>query len=218
MKHEVFHGSADAMPLKNWSVDTIITDPPYGMKWMSSIPRFGGSKKMSILGDDAVPIDWLPEAERVLKPTGAVYIFCQWRYWPIMATAVEDRTSLKVRNMIVLAKAAHGMGDCKRQYAPLHELVLYASHKPHLLRRPHGRPKDILPVSFVHSKYRQHPNQKNEDWVTVFIENSTDPGSLVLDPFCGSGAFLRAATAMGRRAIGIELDERFVGIARREKL
>ena len=28
MKHEVFHGSADAMPLKNWSVDTIITDLP----------------------------------------------------------------------------------------------------------------------------------------------------------------------------------------------
>jgi site-specific DNA-methyltransferase (adenine-specific) len=54
-----------------------------------------------------------------------------------------------------------------------------------------------------------HPTAKPlsilRDWVTLF----TDPGDTVLDPFAGSGTTLRAASDLGRKAIGVELDERY---------
>jgi site-specific DNA-methyltransferase (adenine-specific) len=43
----------------------------------------------------------------------------------------------------------------------------------------------------------------------LFIRLHSEPGELVLDPFMGGGTTLRAAKDMGRKAIGIELDERF---------
>ena len=60
-----------------------------------------------------------------------------------------------------------------------------------------------------------HPTTKPlgifEDWVALF----TDPGETLLDPFAGSGTALVAAKALGRKAIGVELDERYAEIAAR---
>lgn len=54
-----------------------------------------------------------------------------------------------------------------------------------------------------------HPTSKPlpmvADWVRLF----TNPGDTILDPFAGSGTTLRAAKDEGRKAIGIELDERY---------
>jgi DNA modification methylase len=46
------------------------------------------------------------------------------------------------------------------------------------------------------------------------IEHSSKKGDLILDPFCGSGSVCLACQETGRNWIGIELDERWVGVAR----
>lgn len=54
-----------------------------------------------------------------------------------------------------------------------------------------------------------HPTVKPLPMVADFVRLFTNPGELVLDPFAGSGTTLRAAKDEGRKAIGVELDERY---------
>ena len=60
-----------------------------------------------------------------------------------------------------------------------------------------------------------HPCAKPEGWMRWIVSLVSREGELVLDPFAGSGTTLRAAKDLGRRAIGIEIEERYCEIAAR---
>ncbi len=60
---------------------------------------------------------------------------------------------------------------------------------------------------------RVHPTQKPVSLMARIILENTNPGDLVVDPYMGSGTTLRAAKNLGRRAIGIEIEERYCEIA-----
>lgn len=49
-----------------------------------------------------------------------------------------------------------------------------------------------------------YPTEKNFDMMKLIVEASSNPGDLVIDPFCGSGSTLHAASALGRRWIGVD--------------
>lgn len=54
-----------------------------------------------------------------------------------------------------------------------------------------------------------HPTPKPVKMFSSFVERFTNPGDLVFDPFAGGGTTLLAARNMGRRVIGVELDEKY---------
>lgn len=58
-----------------------------------------------------------------------------------------------------------------------------------------------------------HPCPKPLDFTCWLVDKASMPGETVLDPFMGSGTTLRAAKDLGRRAIGIEIEERYCDIA-----
>lgn len=60
-----------------------------------------------------------------------------------------------------------------------------------------------------------HPTAKPLGMVAEWVRWFSNPGDTILDPFAGSGTTLRAAKDEGRKAIGIELDERYCEVIAR---
>ena len=88
------------------------------------------------------------------------------------------------------------------------------------LRRPftigsRARSTDIWNFPPVAPYPGKHPCEKPEALLAHMVEVSTRRAGLVIDPFAGSGSTLVAAKALGRKAIGVELEERYCEIAAR---
>ena len=74
-------------------------------------------------------------------------------------------------------------------------------------------PTDVWVLRAANTKAR-HYAAFPAQMVRTLIEACTDPGDLVLDPFCGSGTTCSVATELGRRTLGIDLNAEYVAIAR----
>jgi len=74
------------------------------------------------------------------------------------------------------------------------------------------RPDTIIDTEL--SEDNGHPCPKPIDvWRKIMLRGSTNDSDLILDPFMGSGTTLRAAKDLGRKAIGIEIEEKYCEIA-----
>lgn len=65
------------------------------------------------------------------------------------------------------------------------------------------RVQDIW-LDFKDPQYPIYPTEKNIDFIKRIIKTSSNPDSIVLDAFCGSGTTLEAANSLGRTWIGID--------------
>ncbi len=58
-----------------------------------------------------------------------------------------------------------------------------------------------------------HPFEKPVSLMERLVAIYTNPGDLILDPFMGSGATLKAARNLGRNAIGCEISKEWFGLS-----
>lgn len=189
--------------------DCVWTDPPYGIDYKSGhnnwADRLYGDVDTRIIGP-AVSV-----VAGALRPGAAVYLTTRWDVAPQWCGAL-DAAGLRPRNMIVWVKSLQGMGDLEGAYGSRWEAVLFAHDGTHKLL--HGRPDDIWDVGHLFTRgHRWHPTQKPVELVTRALENSTEPGGVVFDPFAGSCTTVIAARRTGRVAALVELDPRYVDVA-----
>lgn len=192
------------------SVDAIITDPPYGIDYHTK--GTGASIK-----NDKSPFIWfLYDAFRVLKSgeSGRGSLVCFTR-WDVEQTFIDAMklAGFQVKSEVIWDKVLHGMGDCRAQFAPSHENIIFAVKGKFSF--PGHRPKDLVTFQKVNGSQMVHPTEKPVGLLANLITSVTKPGDLILDPFAGSGSTLVAAKKTGRRFIGVELDGSFYQIARR---
>jgi site-specific DNA-methyltransferase (adenine-specific) len=189
------------------SVDLIVTDPPYGMNydsgWSGAAVHLDGTRLCLRMYRQL-----LPGLQRVLKDGSHVYWFTRWDVWPDAYDAIAP--FLPVKNALIWDKGHPGMGNLE-VYGYSYEMAVFAAKGHRALNG--GRPNSIFRYNPVPVASRNHPTEKPLGLIAEWITRSSNPGDVVFDPFMGSGTTLRAAKDLGRRAIGIEIEERYCEIA-----
>ena len=147
-----------------------------------------------------MPVDRLRRSDLIMYPTPDrhAYVVCDRRSHPVFAAAAES-AGFRVAATLIWDKMSPGLG--RGAYRAQHELVLFLE-KGH--RAPNRR--DLGDVLRVPRVVRGYPTEKPVGLWKALIGQSTQPGQLVCDPFCGSGSVGVAARELGRRAILCDID------------
>lgn len=193
----IYHGDCrDILPNLE-PVDLVLTDPPYGIMYSGN---HGASwQKTRIVGDYNVEIrDWVISELAGLP----MIIFGTWK----------TQRPKSTRQVLIFDKGpAFGMGDLSFPWKNSFEEI-YVIGNGFYGSRDEAVIRGHIQVSWE-SKGRCHPNQKPVSLIIYLLNKHT--GNIILDPFMGSGTTLVAAKELGRKAIGIEIEEKYCEIAAR---
>ena len=226
----------DKLINKNIKFDAIITDPPYGTtqcKWDSVIPLDEMWKRLNLLKNNTVPVvlfasqpftsllvssnisnfkyDWvwkkpkgtghLNAKKQPMRDKEDIIVFyekqCmynpQWSWGEPYSNLKSGKTAKKSEAEVsgkYMNGAEYRNGSDGRRY-----------------------PKQILEFGVV-ERGTVHPTQKPIDLMEYLIKTYTKEGDSILDFTCGSGTTLIAAKNTNRKAVGIELEEKYCEISK----
>ncbi len=183
----IYHGDNHDL-LDALTFDVIVTDPPYGIGYVPD-----GSIPKSIAFDAVIGDDQPFDPTEVLAADVPTILWGANHY----ASRLPDR-----RGWLVWWKHAYYVATIEMAWTN-------CVAKPDLFDAEwRGATRGVET-----GNHHWHPTQKPERLMRWCIEK-TPPG-VVLDPYMGSGTTLRAAKDLGRRSIGIEIDEAYCEIAAR---
>jgi site-specific DNA-methyltransferase (adenine-specific) len=186
----LYHGDSLQI-LPTLTFDIMVTDPPYGVAYTPG--SFRNSQVFSpIKGDDSIDLmTWALEQPGRSVIFGAEHAASDvppnstWHVWD-KRNAIVDRAGGTPFELLVTS------WRCNREmFRFLHCGYVDADRKIGKQTR------------------RVHPTQKPIVLLRKILELWTDPDDVIVDPFAGSGSTLRAAKDLGRRAIGIEVEEQY---------
>ena len=196
--------------LEENSIDLIVIDPPYFLPAVHYNTRKQFSRNFADLGIlEHFFKDVFKEFERIIKPTGRIYIFCDGQSYPLFYYHLYSFCK-HVRPLIWDKKTSINGYSWRHQ----HELIIFAE-MPQTKPVPSGD-GDILRHSAVKVNDRKHPAEKPVELLKRLIEKSTKEGDVVLDCFAGSGSTLVACKQLKRRFIGFEKSLEYFKIAEKE--
>jgi site-specific DNA-methyltransferase (adenine-specific) len=173
--------------------DLVLTDPPYGINYVSN---WRAVKYNPIAGDHVLPVGQI--VELINKSINAAYFFCRWDQLSEMPSGMKS--------VIAWVKNNHTSGDLEHEHGRQWEACCFYPREGHkfTIRTP-----DV--IICPRTGNLMHPTQKPVQLLRRLIEANT--GDSILDPFMGSGTTLVAAKQLGRRAVGIELEEKYCEVA-----
>ncbi len=198
----------DCRDIREWlEADVLVTDPPYGIGWdQPAYLTKGRHASTRTKQHDGIANDGdtaARDAALALARHMPALVFGS------LSTPPPDAT----RGVLVWQKPADaglfgGVAGWRRDWEPVYVVGDWP-------RVPATRSSVLPTLAGTHRAYAQgvHPHAKPLDVLGRLIEAC--PAGVIADPFAGSGSTLVAARNLGRRAIGVELDERYCETAAR---
>ena len=209
------------------TVDMIFTDPPYRVTSRGNAGNSGGmlQKKINKAGQvfehNNIEIEvYLPKFYKVLKETGHCYIMTNHKNLTHFLKVIDEwkdpdtNEGFHFIKSLIWDKGNKIMGQF---YMNQFEYILF-------LRKGAGKKinncgaSDLISVPNKKTKDETgkniHDTEKPVDLCKILIENSSNPNEIVFDPFMGVGSCGIAAKQLGRKFIGIELDNSYYEIAK----
>ncbi len=213
----IYHGDArELLPdISRDGTEAWLTDPPYSSGGFQEAGRASGSigKMGALTSGDTIPTDTLStrgymsllrDVLRHSRHVDEIGVFTDWRMW-VNTTDALEYAGFTIRAMVVWSKGNNGIG---RPWRNQHELLAFgmrsASSKDRIAK--HGNVIDCGRSGNVY-----HPTEKPLELLRKVVDNMV--GEIIVDPFIGSGGVLRAAKDLGRKAIGIDIEERYCEVA-----
>ena len=197
---QIYHADCREVLPSLPQVDLVLTDPPYGIGEArgknKSLTKLAVAKDYGVDAWDDRPVDGT-----VLKlaiSAGQWSIIFGGNYFELPSSScwlVWDKIN-----------GASDFADCELAWTNLSGAVRLIRYRwAGMLQQYGGKDKE----------HRYHPTQKPLPVMRWCVKRAPDDVQTILDPFMGSGTTLRAAKDLGRKAIGIEIDEKYCEIAAR---
>ncbi len=223
--------------LPDASVDLIFADPPYNLSNGGSTCRSGTwgtvdkgawDRSAGLASDHDFNLRWLGECQRVLKPSGTLWVSGTQHVIYSVGFAMQE-LGYHLLNTVTWFKPNASPNLSCRYFTHSSELILWASPqrgKRLLHTFNYGEMKEenggkqmrdlwVIPTpGRLEKQHGYHPTQKPLRLMERIVRAASEPGALVLDPFCGSGTTGVAAVSHGRRFLGMEMDPEYVQLAR----
>ncbi|MGL5906955.1 MAG: adenine-specific DNA-methyltransferase [Shewanella sp.] len=235
--HKIIHGDVltSIKNIDDESIDLIFADPPYNIG-----KDFDGLKENWSENTFLTwCYEWLEECHRVLKSNGTFYLmnstenmpfldlWCRQKFivksriiWAYDSSGVQAKTYFgsMYEPILMLTKSEknytfnHNDIMVEAKTGAKRQLIDYRKNppQPYNTKKVPGNVWEFPRVRFKMDEYENHPTQKPEALLERIIMASSNVGDVVLDPF--SGSFTTGATAkrLGRKSIGIEINEDYV--------
>jgi site-specific DNA-methyltransferase (adenine-specific) len=202
----LYHGDCLEILPTLGKVDAVVTDPPYGISYISAWRKCGPTEMLQ--NDDSAPVESVAMLAELIADTGALYLATRFDVAAQWNEAIRD-AGLTLKTPIYWDKGNHTSGDLEGDFGAQVEIFLFAHKGRHKLRGKRLAnlwhiPRDVA---------GDHPTPKPVPLMERMIGVSTDDGQTILDPFMGSGTTGVACMNLGRKFIGIEIEKKYFDIA-----
>ena len=206
----IYHGdcqemleSAAANVVANLRADVLITDPPYGVGLIGKRTKWTTEARggyLSVVDDAAAVAVAVGVVDRWTRDGGRAAV--------TPGVANRERYSRPTHLGAIFYPSGAGMS--KWGFTCWQPILFYGAD-PYLADGKGSRPDGFSTTEAAEEN--GHPCPKPIGTMKWLVERVSRSGEIVLDPFMGSGTTLRAAKDLGRKAIGIEIEERYCEIA-----